>query len=39
MDSGCSSGIVDVFFASKGSVPKKFKRSGVVRGVKLYSYS
>jgi hypothetical protein len=39
MDSGCSTGIVDVFFKSKGSVPKKFKRSGVVKGVKLYTYS
>jgi hypothetical protein len=38
MDSGCSSGIVDLFFASKGSVPGKFRRSGVVRGVKLYRY-
>ncbi|MDR1042634.1 MAG: hypothetical protein LBL54_01865 [Clostridiales Family XIII bacterium] len=38
MDSGCSSGVVDLFYASKGSVPKKFKRAGVVRGVKLYRY-
>jgi hypothetical protein len=36
MDSGCSSGIVDMFYASKGSVPGKFKQSGVVRDVKLY---
>jgi hypothetical protein len=39
MDSGCSSGVVDLFYASKSSVPKKFKRAGVVRGVKLYRYS
>jgi hypothetical protein len=38
MDSGCSSGVVDLFYSSKGSVPKKFKRAGVVRGVKLYRY-
>jgi hypothetical protein len=38
MDSGCSSGVVDLFYASKSAVPKKFRRAGVVRGVKLYRY-
>jgi hypothetical protein len=38
MDSGCSSGVVDLFYKSKSSVPKKFRRAGVVREVKLYRY-
>jgi hypothetical protein len=38
MDSGCSSGVVDLFYESKRSVPKKFRRAGVVREVKLYRY-
>jgi cell division protein FtsB len=39
MDSGCSSGVVDLFFSSKSSVPKNFKRAGRVGGVKLYRYA
>jgi hypothetical protein len=35
-DCGCSKGIVDLFFASKSAVPKKFRRAGIVKNVKIY---
>ncbi|MDR0518437.1 MAG: hypothetical protein LBG82_00060 [Clostridiales Family XIII bacterium] len=35
-DSGCASGVVDMFYKSRGSVPSKFKSAGVVWSVKLY---
>ncbi|MDR2163297.1 MAG: hypothetical protein LBO70_05070 [Clostridiales Family XIII bacterium] len=36
-DSGCSRGIVDVYYKTKGSVPSKFKRAGIIRKVKMFT--
>lgn len=35
-DTGCGKNVVDVFYSNRSSVPKKFRRSGIVNKVKIH---